>query len=127
MSTDWTQVDWPAKMWAPEPDEPVFVGPLTEQEQAEQDYYADQAVVYDTPEYRAFEEAQYAEHIGAATHLTRCYLCYLEQTGESDMTPNSDLGPLRGVVRSGSVRTHPYHPEADVYATLTLTCGHTII
>lgn len=108
-----TTIDWTVRDWTQDlVPGPAPLGPLTEEDQ----YWADQAEVYDTPEYRAFEEAQYAAHIGAATPLTHCYLC------EPDVNKRSeDAGPLRGIVSSHTTR------GSDPYEALVLTCGHTII
>jgi hypothetical protein len=91
MVLDFTKVDWPSDLWAE--DEPDDAG------------------------YRAYLEAEYAEHIGAATQLAHCYLC--EPDFQKRHLPAA--GPLRGVVRmfvgGGS----------DPTEVLVLTCGHEII
>lgn len=124
---DYTARDWPLDVLG-DPDAPQWHGPLSAEEQAEQDRWAAEnaAMGYDTPEYLAFEVASYAEAIGAATTLVRCYLCHLDATGTPDHTPDSHLSPLRGVLEERTVRASR-HPEAEVYTVQHLTCGHGII
>lgn len=74
--------------------------------------------------YRAFCDEQEAIHEGRATQLVHCYLCEPDVNKRLD----KDAGPLRGVQRHTEGRTHPTHPEADVYDVLHLIpCGHAII
>lgn len=72
--------------------------------------------------YEAFQEEEAAIHEGRATRLLRCFICYLEQTGQPDYTQRSELSPLRGVMRSHCTWWH-----ADPTEVYVLSCGHTII
>lgn len=76
---------------------------------------------HDDPAYLAFQAEQEAIHDGLATELVHCYLCWLEATGTADCSPRQDQGPLRGVVGHGCTGGF------DPYATVKLTCGHTLI
>lgn len=74
--------------------------------------------------YRLYCDEQTAIHDGLATELTHCYLC------EPDVNKRTarDAGPLRGIARTETMRTHPTHPEADSYAvTICVPCGHALI
>lgn len=84
------------------------------------------APCYDhNPAYRLHCDEQDAIHEGLATELTNCYLCYLEATGE---VAKDGQGPLRGIARHSTMRTHRTHPEADSYDVLHLIpCGHSLI
>lgn len=111
---DWTTRDWPLDLVD---DEPPFIGPLTEEEQFWQDEAEAAGAGADAEAMRRFEEEMYAELIGAATKLVRCYLCPLQVT---PMTPKGGER-LRGVVHTyTSLREDP----TEVYV---LTCGHTVI
>jgi hypothetical protein len=72
-------------------------------------------------DYAEYCEEESAIADGTAMELRPCYLCYLEQTGEADLSPHADQGPLRGVLR------HSTTPGPDPYDAVHLTCGHTLI
>jgi hypothetical protein len=76
------------------------------------------------PPLREFLEASYAEELGFATPLMRCYLCHLEETGKPDFDQRFDTSPspLRGVKS-----TFTTNVRVDPTEAYRLTCGHTII
>lgn len=74
--------------------------------------------------YRLYCDETEAINNGTAMELRHCYLC------EPDVNKRleKDAGPLRGVERHSTGRTHPTHPEADVYEVAHMVpCGHALI
>lgn len=117
--------------------EMLFIGPLTEDEaeeyeahmaqiEAEKAYHIDQYGLDAWLNYERYEQESWMHHLmlqaGLLTELTRCYLCYLEATGEADMTEHSEKSPLRGIISETTA-----FQATDPTAAYKLTCGHTII